>query len=75
MRFSTYAYGAAPRVHPHPPGHRHPEDRPQEVLYQWIGYHGHLALPTNCQDLKSRIKEINLLAPKRCPVPFYGSPT
>jgi hypothetical protein len=57
-------------VDPSRPGHRQPGHRPQEVLSHLIRGHTHLARRADGQDLKLHIKQINTLAPKRCPVPL-----
>ena len=52
--------------------HPNPQHRANEILNQRIRFHGR---PTCCidrEELKSPIHEFKHLAPKRCPVPFYG---
>ena len=52
-------------------GHHDAQHGPRELIDLWIWLHEVPACSTDRQDLKLPIKQINELAPKWYPVPFF----
>ncbi len=57
----------------HGAGHGHPQEGGKEFLRTWVRFHAVSTAHPASEEVKSRPKEIEQLASKRCPVPFTST--